>query len=61
MNHGEALVRDMIQDLDARIKFLNIAQDKGTLGPRVVRARLRWLHEDYDKLCIVARRYGFNV
>lgn len=58
---GEALVRTRIAALDVRVKALNAAQTSDKLGPRVVRARLRYARFDYEKLCVVARRYGFEV
>jgi len=61
MKVGEMLVRHLITDIDERLKALQASAAAGKLGPRTLRARLRWLHEDYDKLVLVARRYGFNV
>lgn len=58
---GEKLVRNLIAELDARVKALHAAQADGRLGYRVVRARLRYAKHDYDKLCVIARRYGFEV
>jgi hypothetical protein len=58
---GEHVVREQIADLDERIKSLQTARSMGLLGPRVVRARIRFMHAEYDRLLIVARNYGYPV
>lgn len=58
---GEKLIRTLIAELDVRIANLHSAQFDGRLGPRTVRARLRYVHEEYDRLCVIARSYGFKV
>ena len=60
MKPGELLVRHLITDIDERLKALQAAATAGKLGPRVVRARLRWIHQDYDHLVTVANRWGFK-
>lgn len=59
--HGEKLVRTLIAELDDRVIELKSAQMSGRIGPLTARARLRWARQEYDRLCVVARRYGFTV
>ena len=61
MKPGEELVRTLIQELDERLIELRSAQADNRIGPRTARARLRFAHQDYDKLVVIARRYGFEV
>lgn len=61
MKPGEALIRNGIKELDERIKALDASRQRGALGPLTFRARLRWLHQDYDKLVALAQRYGYDV
>lgn len=61
MRNGEALICNLIAELQTKADALHEAQRRCTLGPRTVRARLRWLREDYDKLANVARRWGFKI
>jgi hypothetical protein len=61
MVHGEMLVRKLISELDTRVAEMNAAYEKGNIGPRTARARTRILRADYEKLCVIARRWGFNV
>lgn len=61
MKPGEKLVRSLITELDGKLKAVEAGQATHRLGPRTVRARTRWLREDYDKLVVIARRWGFKV
>jgi len=54
-------VRSLITELDGKLKAVEAGQATHRLGPRTVRARMRWLREDYDKLVVIARRWGFKV
>jgi hypothetical protein len=58
---GEMLIRTKIAELDARVQKLAEQMTSGLIGPRVARARRRWVHQDYAKLTKLARHYGFNV
>jgi hypothetical protein len=61
MKTGEKLIRTLIAELDDKIKALQAGAAVGRLGPLTVRARMRWFRQDYDKLCAIARNYGFKV
>lgn len=61
MKTGEALVRAHIAELDEKIKTVQEGQATRRLGPRTVRARMRWLRQDYDRLVVIAHRWGFRV
>ena len=61
MKPGEALVRERIAELDARIQQLDQQRALYQIGPLTFRARLRFLRQDYDRLESLAKQYGLMV
>jgi hypothetical protein len=61
MKLGEKLVRQLIAELDEKLKAVEAGQAACRLGPRTVRARMRWLRQDYDRLVGIAKRWCFQV
>jgi hypothetical protein len=57
----ESFFRVEIKKLDERITALKAGQDSGRLGPRVVRARKRFIEKDRRKLARVMRQHGYEV
>lgn len=57
----EQFIRTRIQELNERITVLQDKSKNGDLGPRVIRARLRWLRADYEWLADTARSHGYKI
>lgn len=59
-NLEESVIRVRLQELKERITALETAQAASRLGPRVVRARLRHLNADREKLAAYMRHCGYK-
>lgn len=58
---GENLIRTKLAEIEVRMVQLDAAREASTIGPKTVRARYRWLREDFVKLTQLAEHYGFKT
>lgn len=58
---GASLIRVKLAGLNARVTELQQGVDSGRIGPRVLRARRRYILRDMDRVESIARKYGFKI
>jgi hypothetical protein len=61
MKPGEKLVRTLLTELNDRLTTLEQLAAAGRIGQRYWRYRHRWISADYERLRVIAQRYGFDV
>ena len=61
MKPGEKLVRMLLTELNDRLTTLEQLAAAGRIGQRYWRYRHRWISADYERLRVIAQRYGFDV